>query len=160
MKTYHLISDFSLRENERRKRSFEKFIEYLKNIQNLIFPIPPRFRHSQDTFARYSRVKIHNVTKEEEEEEEAKIRNCSKPRGNESGGVVKWYSDPFNTRPDLHSVPYELSSRLHPQPRTIKRLILGGCRAHKVLRWFERDYPQLLTYIPPAAILGGWRTHW
>lgn len=113
--------------------------------------------NSQDTFPRCSRVKIHNVTKKEG----AKIRNCSKPRGNESdGGVVKWYSDPFNTRPDLHSVPYELSSRLHPQPRTIKRLILGGCRAHKVLRWFERDYPQLLTYIPPAAILGGWRTHW
>lgn len=153
MQKFELNTKMRVSKNLSNISEFKKFsLSVITSFQSLsdVDSLP------QDTFPRYS-LKTHNVTKEEEE---AKIRNCSKPRGNESGGIVKWYSDPFNTRPDLHSVPYELSSRLHPQPRTIKRLILGGCRAHKVLRWFERDYPQLLTYIPPAAILGGWRTHW
>lgn len=136
--------------NATRKNNFRKF-PILKNFRKSLSP---------DFVFTYTRARKHARSKEkEEEEEEAKIRNCSKPARKREWSGVKWYSDPFNTRSDLHSVPYELSSRLHPQPRTIKRLILGGCRAHKVLRWFGRDYPQLATDIHPSRRNPWWMTN-
>lgn len=82
MQKFELNTKMRVSKNLSNISEFKKFsLSVITSFQSL----PDFDSLPQDTFPRYS-LKTHNVTKEEEE---AKIRNCSKPRGNESGGIVK-----------------------------------------------------------------------